>query len=135
LEFDEEAVYFGAATHDLGKAIHREELIQSGRQHQQRGVELLKELGVPADRARFAWTHSNWNGPDPIQIEDLIVALADKCWKGKRIPELEALMTNALSEKTGKPHWECYAILDDLLQTLAADADANLKWQRRFPVV
>lgn len=134
LMFDEQAVFFGAATHDLGKAIHRQELSQSGNLHQLRGVELLKELGVSPDLARFAWTHSNWKDSDPIQIEDLLVALADKSWKAKRIPKLEAKTTTLLAEKTRKPEWECHAILDNILQELAISADARLEWQRSFPV-
>ncbi|MGD0891527.1 MAG: HD domain-containing protein [Terracidiphilus sp.] len=134
LDFDEEAVYFGAATHDLGKAIHTEELSKSGRQHEKRGVDLLKEHGVPERLARFAWTHNNWQPSDDPQFEDLLVALADKTWKAKRIPELEALATSALASKTGKAEWECYAILDNLLQDLSANADASLEWQRSFPV-
>jgi putative nucleotidyltransferase with HDIG domain len=134
LKLDKNAVFFGAATHDLGKAIHREELSASGKLHEHRGVELLKEYGVPETLARFAYTHGNWNSSHPAQIEDLLVALADNCWKGKRVPDLEALMTNVLAESTGEPQWQCYATLDDLLQDLAADADARLEWQRSFPV-
>jgi putative nucleotidyltransferase with HDIG domain len=134
LDFDEHTVFFGAATHDLGKAIHREELSESGRQHELRGVELLKEHGVPEHLARFAYTHNNWKPSDAPQFEDLLVALADKTWKAKRIPELEAPMTTALAKRTGKPEWECYAILDNLLQDLSANSNANLEWQRSFPV-
>ena len=134
LDFDTQAVLFGAATHDLGKVIHGQELSQSGRLHEQRGVELLKEHGVPEHLARFAYTHNNWKPTDSPQFEDLLVALADKTWKAKRIPELEALTTSLLAEKTCKPEWECYAILDNILQDLSANADASLEWQRSFPV-
>jgi putative nucleotidyltransferase with HDIG domain len=135
LKFDEEAIYFGAATHDLGKTIHSVELSESGMLHESRGVELLRELGVPEDLARFAYTHNNWTGSVSVKIEDLLVALADKCWKGKRVTDLETLATETLAELTGIPQWHCYAVLDDLLQDLASDADARLEWQRSFPLI
>ncbi len=135
LKFDKDAVFFGAATHDLGKSIHREELSEPGKLHELRGVELLKQYGVPDDLARFAYTHGNWKESRPVQMEDLIVALADNCWKGKRVPDLEALTTGTLAESTGEPQWQCYAVLDDLLQDLAADADARLEWQRSFALL
>jgi HD superfamily phosphodiesterase len=134
LKLDEDAVFFGAATHDIGKALHRVELSEPGKLHELRGVELLKDLGVPLSLARFAYTHGNWNGTHPIQMEDLMVALADNCWKGKRVPDLEALTTAALAEITREPEWQCYAALDDLLQDLAAGADARLEWQHSFPL-
>jgi len=133
LNFDKDAVFFGAATHDLGKAIHREELSEPGKLHEFCGVELLKEHGVQENLAHFAYTHGNWNGSQPAQIEDLMVALSDNCWKGKRVPDLEALITDALVESTGEPQWKCYAALDDILQDLTANADARIEWQRSFP--
>jgi len=135
LKFDEEAIYFGAATHDLGKTVHLVELSESGTLHESRGVELLKELGVPEDLARFAYTHNNWTRSVSVKIEDLLVALADKCWKGKRVSDLETLTTETLAELTGMPQWQCYTALDDLLQDLASDADARLEWQRSFPLI
>ena len=98
-----DAVLFGAATHDLGKAVHREELSEPGKLHELRGVELLTELGVPGSLAHFAYTHGYWKGSRPALMEDLMVALADNCRKGKRVPDLEALMTDALAERTGEP--------------------------------
>jgi putative nucleotidyltransferase with HDIG domain len=134
LKFDKDAVVFGAATHDLGKATHREELSEPGKLHELRGVELLKEHGVHENLARFAYTHGNWKGSHPVEIEDLMVALADNCWKGKRVPDLEGSMTDVLAEKSGEPQWKCYVALDDILQDLGADADARIEWQRSFPV-
>jgi putative nucleotidyltransferase with HDIG domain len=90
LTLDREAVLFGASIHDLGKSIYRSELIESGKEHEKRGVELLRGMGVSEDRARFAFTHGNWGTAGNIALEDLVVALADNCWKGKRVDELEA---------------------------------------------
>ena len=87
--FDKNEVLFGAATHDLGKALDIAELVQPGKEHERHGVQLLLDMGIPENRARFAYTHGNWNTTQNITLEDLLVALADKCWKGKRVDELE----------------------------------------------
>jgi putative nucleotidyltransferase with HDIG domain len=130
--FDAELVRFGAAVHDIGKTVHPEELTQSGQhKHQHSGLKLLQSLGTPQERARFAWTHGNWAG-DQISLEDLIVALADKCWKGKRVDELETRTAEFLSAATGRPIWDCYANLDDILQDLSQEADKKLAWQASF---
>ena len=132
-QFDAELVRFGAAVHDVGKTVHPDELTESGKhEHRRAGLDLLRSLGISHERARFAWTHGNWSG-DEITLEDLIVALADKCWKGKRVEALEARTTEFLSAATGRPTWDCHAKLDEILQELARHADRKLAWQGDFP--
>jgi len=133
LDFDEQSVLFGAATHDIGKAVHIQELVQPGHKHEQKGSELLRTRGVPDDLARFAYTHANWKETPGIQIEDLLVALADHCWKGKRSSELEAEVTQIISKQTQRESWEVFSGLDDMLQRLASDSDQRLSWQAQFP--
>jgi hypothetical protein len=134
LRIDKDAVLFGAATHDLGKVIYPEELSKPGKQHEARGVDLLEDLGVSGERARFAYTHGNCNGSGLIRMEDLLVALSDHCWKGKRSTDLEDAIVAKLASDTGRESWECYAMLDEIVQTLAADADTRLAWHGSFPV-
>lgn len=130
--FDAEVIRFGAATHDIGKVIHPEELTEPGKhQHQHSGPELLRSLGIDAERARFAWTHGNWSGAE-ITLEDLIVALADKSWKGKRIEPLETRIAEMLSVASSKRIWDCYAKLDTILEEIAKGADQKLAWQAGF---
>lgn len=131
--FDKTLVRFGAATHDLGKAIHSNELSKSGKEHQAAGMALLESLGVPRERARFALTHGHWDEPGNDSIEDLLVALADKCWRGKRNERLEATLADRLSLSTNEPLWSCFAKLDEILASLAKEADARLAWQHSFP--
>lgn len=130
--FRREEVLFGASIHDFGKTIERSELIRSGTQHEQRGIELLRSMGIPGDRARFAYTHGNWATAPGINLEDLLVALADNCWKGKRVDKLESKITALLSAASKKPEWECYAELDEIVTELTKDADARLTWQEAF---
>lgn len=132
VHFDREAVLFGASTHDIGKTVCRNELVKSGKEHERRGMELLRGMGVAENRARFAFTHGNWKNAEPITMEDLLVALADKCWKGKRIDELEAMAADRLSRASSKPAGTCRAELDEILGSLACDAEARLAWRDRF---
>ena len=130
--FSREEVLFGASIHDFGKVIERSELNKSGTQHEQRGIELLRSMGISYDRARFAYSHGNWDRMPSVSLEDLLVALADKCWKGKRVDELESKIVSLLSAASKKPEWACYAALDEILQELTKDADARLPWQGAF---
>lgn len=132
--FDPDLVRFGAATHDIGKTVHPDEIVESGKhKHQRSGLELLLSFGVPYERARFAWTHGNWGGEE-ITLEDLIVALADKSWKAKRVDALENRTARLLSSRTSRPLWDCTAKLDEILKVFVRDADKKIAWQASFSV-
>ena len=133
LRFDREAVLFGAATHDIGKTAHIAELSGPGSSHEQAGRELLLAQGVTAELARFAATHAAWNGPG-IEIEDLLVSVADKIWKNKRVPELEDLVVARLTEASGRTAWEEFLAFDDLLGSIGDGADQRLAFQASYPV-
>jgi HD domain len=133
LAVDRAAVLFGAATHDIGKVVHPEELSGPGRAHEPAGRELLLRHGVPAPLARFAATHAAWR-QDGIGVEDLLVSVADKVWKGKRVDDLEDLVVERLAAVTGRERWSVFAELDELLDRIAADADRLLAFQASHPV-
>jgi putative nucleotidyltransferase with HDIG domain len=132
INFQQDEVLFGASIHDFGKAIDRAELIEPGMQHEQRGIEMLQSMGISKERARFAYTHANWDSVPTVNFEDLLVSLADKCWKGQRVDKLESKIVALLSAASEKPEWECYAELDEILQGVTKDADARLAWQQSF---
>jgi len=132
LSVDVRAVRFGAAVHDIGKVLHPEELTGPGYHHERAGRTLLCQLGVASQLARFAETHASWRG-ETIKIEDLLVALADTCWKGKRDAELEHALTTQIVELTGDDFWEVYIALDDLIERIAGVAPTRLAWQAQFP--
>lgn len=134
LEFDRDAVLFGAATHDIGKAIHVGELSGPGSAHEQAGYELLVQHGVDESLARFARNHATWTTPD-ISTEDLLVSLADKIWKAKRVQDLEDRLVVRLVATAGGSAWEAFMRLDDILDRIARDADARLAFQARHPAV
>ncbi len=128
--FDADAVLFGAATHDIGKVLHPSELSGPGSAHEAAGYALLLSHGVPEGLARFARTHGSWSAPD-VTVEDLFVSLADKVWKGKRVPDLESRVAGLLA---GEP-WEAFMVLDDELSRVASEADARLAFQGSYPPV
>ena len=126
LKYDRQAVIIGAATHDIGKVIHVEELSASGNQHEIIGPGLLIQNGIPEKYARFALTHGRWE--QSTAIEDLLVTLADKIWQGARNKDLEMKIAGQISAVCGEAIWSVYMKLDDLLSAIAKDADERLAW-------
>lgn len=124
---------FGAATHDVGKTLHPAELSGPGSEHEETGRDLLLAHGVSAGLARLAATHAAWTAAD-VGTEDLLVSLADKAWKGRRVPELEDLVVARLAAADGRPAWEEFMDLDDLLARIGELADARLAYQTSHPV-
>ena len=57
---------------------------------------------------------------------DLLVALADKLWKGKREDELEQRAAGAIERATGRPAWEVFDALDAICEAVAADGTDRL---------
>jgi hypothetical protein len=133
LRLDREAVLFGAATHDVGKAVHVRELSGPGSAHEEAGRELLEAHGTAPELARFAATHASWTLPD-IGLEDLLVSVADKIWKNKRVPELEDLVVRRLAEVSGRAVWEEFLDLDDALTAVGEGAQERLAFQAAHPV-
>ncbi|MFE6843925.1 HD domain-containing protein [Streptomyces sp. NPDC057686] len=133
LPFAREAVLFGAATHDVGKAVHTAELSGPGSAHEAAGRELLLAHGFTEEQARFAATHAGWAAPG-ISVEELLVSTADKVWKGKRVPELEDLLVGRIAEAAGTEPWAVFLDLDELLGRIADGGDRRPAFQAAFPV-
>ncbi|MFF2082750.1 HD domain-containing protein [Nocardia sp. NPDC058176] len=131
--FDADAVLFGAATHDIGKVLHPAELSGPGSAHEAAGQQLLLDQGVHESAARFARTHAAWTEPD-IGMDDLLVSLADKIWKAKRVPELEQLIVQRVAAAGGQEPWQVFMMLDEELDRIAADADQRLAFQAAYPI-
>jgi hypothetical protein len=106
-------VLYGAASHDIGKVIHVDELSGPGSKHEAAGYALLIAHGVPPQLARLARTHASWTAPDTT-IDDHLVSLADKIWKAKRVPDLQDLVTAELATACAVERWQAFAELDDI---------------------
>lgn len=122
----------GAAIHDIGKTIHVNELSESGIRHENIGPTLLLKNGFPEKIARFAHTHGHWE--QSTEIEDWLVALCDKIWKGARDKKLERKIAERLAGICDQKTWHVYMNLDEILTVIANDSDARLAWYEKHPV-
>ncbi|MEU9102444.1 phosphohydrolase [Streptomyces sp. NPDC048361] len=131
--FDRDAVLFGAATHDVGKTVHLAELSGPGSAHEKAGQALLLGHGISPELARFAATHATWADAG-VGLDDLLVSLADKIWKNKRVPDLDDLVVATLAQATGRAAWEEFIALDEVLARIGDAADDRLAFQASFPI-
>jgi hypothetical protein len=113
--------------------VHTAELSEPGSRHEAAGYEILRNRGVEERLARFARTHATWDA-EGVDVEDLLVSLADKVWKAKRVHDLEQLVVDRLAAASGQESWEVFMALDDILDQTAKDADRKLGFQSAFPV-
>lgn len=123
--FDRDAVLVGAALHDAGKIVHPEEMSVAGSKHEGAGRELLLRRGIPALLASFCVTHASWDAAD-CTLEDRLVALADKLWKGKRDAALEQRLVEEIAVATRAEPWEAFDLFDALCEAVAADGPDRL---------
>ena len=126
VDFDAERVLLGAAIHDAGKMLHPAEMSAPGNAHEAAGEALLRADGFPPEVARMCVTHAAWSEPG-AELEDRLVALADKLWKGKREGALEAALLEELGERTGRPVWEVFVEFDALCERIAAGGPDRLR--------
>jgi putative nucleotidyltransferase with HDIG domain len=125
---DEEWVRAGAWLHDAGKTIHTGELSQPGHEHERAGEKLLSSRGVDARIAQCCVSHANWT-PESA-LEELLVALADKLWKGVRHEALEALVCDVVSRKLERERWSVFVELDACFERVADAGDERLRRSR-----
>ena len=122
---DRDFVRVGVVLHDAGKAIHREELDGPGSSHEPTGERLLLERGATNDVARVCRPHAQWRDVAET-LEELVIALADKLWKGARVTELEELVIGRAAAAAGRDRWDLFAQLDTVFESIAAGADGRL---------
>lgn len=123
--FDSQLVLLGAALHDAGKLMHPGEMSGPGHQHEPAGHELLRTHGLER-LARFCLSHADWDRDD-VPLEDLLVALADKLWKGKRVAALEQRVVSRLAARRDEEPWTTYVAVDPVFERIAAQGDERLR--------
>ena len=69
------------------------------------------------------------NAADHDTVDDLLVAVADKVWKGKREDRLEQALVLSIASVSGQEAWEVWMTLDDILTNLSEAAPERLHWQ------
>mgnify|MGYP002637651384 FL=1 len=112
----------------LEKTEIRTELYESGKKHEIVGKQILIKNGFSEEESRFAFTHGNWQ-EENLTLEDLLVSLADKIWKGKRVQELEEKVGLLISENIKLDYWIIYEKLDKIIEQISGGSDKRLLWQ------
>ena len=120
-EFNKNLVRLGVAIHDAGKILHPDEIFGIGNAHELSGEKLLLETGVQANIARCSLSHARYELME-TSFEELLVALSDKLWKGKRVDALELQVIDHIVKSLGKSRWDIFHDLDDCFEKIAARA-------------
>jgi hypothetical protein len=124
-----EFVRAGVILHDAGKILHPEELDGPGNRHEPDGEALLIEHGVSPDLARVCRSHAQWEQLS-ASLEELLIALADKLWKGVRKRELEERVIDRVAASLGTDRWSVFLELDTVFEEIAADGSQRLERSR-----
>jgi hypothetical protein len=126
LRVDRDVVSIAAALHDAGKTLHPREMREPGHAHEAAGERLLLDAGMDERIARVAVTHASWSEPR-AELEDRLVALADKLWKGKRDEGLEATLLDEIAARTGQDRWTVFDAFDSLCEEVANEGPDRLR--------
>ncbi len=121
----EDTVRLGAALHDAGKIIHPNELDSEGNQHEETGEMLLLRAGVPPAVACCCVSHARYASME-VSFEELLVALSDKLWKGKRDSALELRTVDEAAKLLNKDRWGVFCELDNCFERIAAQGSERL---------
>jgi hypothetical protein len=122
-------VELGAVLHDAGKINHPQELSEPGLLHEQAGQALLLAHGVQPEIALCCVSHGAWNLPG-VSLEERVVALADKLWKGKREADLELSVIDEIAVRIGVSRWDVFERLDTAFEKIAADGADRIRKSR-----
>ncbi|ABW27219.1 HD domain-containing protein [Acaryochloris marina] len=125
LNIQNDLVRLGASIHDAGKILCPGELTMPGNQHEPVGEQMLLEAGVQPEIARCCLSHARYESME-VCLEELLVALSDKLWKGKRVATLELRVIDEIAEVMGKNRWDIYLYLDECFEKIAANGDHRL---------
>lgn len=128
---DVRLIEIGAILHDAGKIQHPQELSEPGSLHEQAGQALLLSHGVQPEVARICASHATWDSPE-VTLEERVVALADKLWKGKREADLELSVIDEVAARLGTSRWDVFEPLDTTFESIAAAGADRLEQSRLY---
>ncbi|MEI8259184.1 MAG: HD domain-containing protein [Deltaproteobacteria bacterium] len=127
---DADFVRAGIVLHDAGKVRHPEELTGRGKEHEPSGEQLLLERGVDPRLARVCRSHGSWESVKDCSYEELVIALADRLWKGVRSPQLEERFIDETAARLARDRWDLFVALDDAFESIAAGGAERLERSR-----
>lgn len=126
IPLDAELVRAGIVLHDVGKIVVPSELDAPGAEHEPTGELLLLEHGVSPELARVCVSHARWASMS-VSLEELVIALADKLWKGVRKPALEERVIDGMATALRRERWDLFVELDGLFEKIAASGTSRLE--------
>jgi len=124
LDFD--FVRVGVVIHDIGKVTHFNEMKEPGSEHEPEGERILLENNVLPELARVCMYHARWDQME-CSFEELIIALSDKLWKGKRVESLELKVVDRAAQYLEKDRWDIFPDLDLKFEEIAASGYERLQ--------
>ena len=125
LNIDFEFIRIGVAIHDAGKIVHTQEMTGPGSEHEPEGQRMLLSEGVAENIARCCMSHARWAEME-CSIEELLIALSDKLWKGKREEQLELIVVDRIASLMKKDRWDIFQDLDSHFELIAAGGEDRL---------
>ncbi|MFK8012689.1 MAG: HD domain-containing protein [Marinicellaceae bacterium] len=125
LTIDSEFVRMGVVLHDTGKIVHSHEMSGPGSNHEPEGEAMLLEKGVSQKLARCCMSHARWKEME-CSLEELLIALSDKLWKGKRVASLELIVIDLVAKNLNVERWDIFEMLDTAFEKIAANGDERL---------
>lgn len=131
IEINAQWITIAALFHDVGKILHPEELRQSGSLHEEAGQKWLQQHGINDSLCRICVSHAQWSKMD-CTLEELIVALADKLWKGKRVTELEERVIQEIANQHQGEYWTLYTRWDQRFEDVASKGSQRLSMSTSF---
>lgn len=123
---DQNFIRVGVAIHDVGKIVHTNEMTGSGSEHEPEGQRILLDRGVSPEISRCCMSHARWETMTCCP-EELIIALSDKLWKGKRVETLELKVIDTIAELIKTERWDIFAELDLHFELIAARGHERLQ--------
>lgn len=126
VELDFEFIRTGVALHDIGKIIHTSEMTGPGSEHEPEGEKILINNNASPKLARVCMSHARWDKME-CSFEELVIALSDKLWKGKRVDSLELDIVDKAANILQKERWDIFPELDLKFEEIATGGHERLE--------
>lgn len=68
---------------------------------------------------------------EEVGLDDLVIALADNLWKGRRNEQLEMQVVEAVAQQTSQEKWLVFDRLDEIFASIASEGGNRLATQLR----
>ena len=130
LALDYEFIRMGVVIHDVGKIVHLHEMNMPGSEHEPEGQKILLDKGVSTRLARVCMSHARWVEME-CSLEELLIALSDKLWKGKRVGSLELEVVDRISDLLDVERWDIFTDMDMKFEEIAAGGYERLQRSSR----